>query len=122
MDKNGSYSTIDEYIARYPLPVRKKLNQIRQLVKELAPEATEKISYRMPTFYLNGNLVHFAAYTHHIGLYPTSSGVAHFEAELATYQHSKGAIQFPLDHELPLDLIRRIVEFRVAENRKKQRK
>jgi uncharacterized protein YdhG (YjbR/CyaY superfamily) len=119
MDKNGRYSTIDEYIARFPLPVRKKLNQIRQLVKELAPEATEKISYRMPTFFLNGNLVHFAAYTHHIGLYPTSSGVAYFEAELATYQHSKGAIQFPLDQELPLDLIRRIVEFRVAENRKK---
>ncbi|MFN2147424.1 MAG: iron chaperone [Anaerolineales bacterium] len=119
MDKNGRYSTIDEYIARYPLPVRKKLNQIRQLVKELAPEATEKISYRMPTFFLNGNVVHFAAYTRHIGLYPTSSGTAHFASELTPYKHSKGAIQFPLDEELPLGLIRRIVEFRVAENRKK---
>jgi len=120
MDKDARFSTIDEYIALFSPPVRDKLNQLRRLVRELAPEATEKISYRMPTFYLNGNLVHFAAYAHHIGFYPTSSGIARFERELVPYKFSKGAVQFPLDEDLPLDLIRRIVEFRIEENRNKR--
>ena len=121
MDKGAHFSTIDEYIALFTPPVREKLNQIRQLVRELAPEATEKISYRMPTFYLDGNLVHFAAYAHHIGFYPTPSGITRFEHELASYKSSKGAVQFPLDQDLPLGLIRRIVQFRVEENRKKRK-
>jgi uncharacterized protein YdhG (YjbR/CyaY superfamily) len=120
MEKDARYASIDEYIALFPEPVQAKLMQIRELVKELAPDAAERISYRIPTFYLNGNLVHFAAYAHHIGFYPTSSGIAHFKRDLSPYKSSKGAVQFSLDQDLPLDLIRRIVEFRVAENRMKR--
>jgi uncharacterized protein YdhG (YjbR/CyaY superfamily) len=92
---------------------------IRALVHEAAPEATEKISYGMPTFVLAGNLVHFAVFKDHTGFYPTPSGTAAFQAEIASYKSGKGSIQFPHGEELPMDLIRRIVEFRVAENRAK---
>lgn len=108
--------TIDEYIAAFPPKVQSILEKMRQTIRKAAPDATEKISYRMPTFYLNGNLVHFAAFDHHIGLYPTSSGVSAFRDELTGYKTSKGAIQFPLDEPLPLGLVKKIVAFRVTEN------
>jgi uncharacterized protein YdhG (YjbR/CyaY superfamily) len=110
------FNTIDQYIDSFPDDVRVKLNELRKVIREEAPGASEKISYQMPTWYLNGNLLHFAAYQNHIGLYPAPSGVARFEEELRPYKHAKGSIQFPLDQPLPFDLIRRIVRFRVSEN------
>jgi uncharacterized protein YdhG (YjbR/CyaY superfamily) len=121
MDKRKHYTSVDEYIASFPESVQKKLTQIRKLIHRTAPAATEKISYQIPTFYLNGNLVHFAAYTSHIGFYPTSSGIVRFRREIAKYKHSKGAVQFPLDEPLPTELIKKIVEFRVGENTTKKR-
>lgn len=114
-DKAGELK-VDEYIASFPEDIRGKLDDLRSLIKEIAPQAVEKISYRIPTFYLNGNLVHFAAYQNHIGFYPTSSGIERFERELSNYKHSKGAVQFPLDEPLPAELIQKIVRFRVQEN------
>ncbi len=107
---------IDNYILQYPEELQIKLNEIRNLIRDTAPEATEKMSWQMPTFYLKGNLVHFALHKKHIGFYPGSSGVENFESELGEYKHSKGAIQFPLNKPLPTELIRRIVEFRIKEN------
>jgi len=111
--------TIDEYIANCPKEVQQKLRQMREAIKVAAPQATEKISYRMPTFYLNGNLVHFAALKNHIGFYPTPSGVDAFIKETSKYASTKGAIQFPLDEPLPLKLVSKIVKFRVKENLKR---
>jgi uncharacterized protein YdhG (YjbR/CyaY superfamily) len=123
MDKDRpEYKTPDEYIARFSGDVKKKLQAIRKLVSKLVPEATERISYGMPSFTLNGNLVYYAAFKDHIGFFPTASGVAAFEDKLAKYNHSKGTIQFPFDEPLPTALITKIVKFRVAENRKKKKK
>lgn len=122
MDRKADYTTIDEYIRGFPKPVQAKLKQIRQIVRELAPDAEEKISYRIPTFYLNGNLVHFAAYAKHIGFYPTSSGVSKFKHELSKYKNAKGSIQFPIDEDLPVELIQKIVRYRVQENTGKKRR
>jgi uncharacterized protein YdhG (YjbR/CyaY superfamily) len=119
--KSEGYTTIDEYIEACPAPVQGRLHELRLLVREIAPDAQEKISYQMPTFFLNGNLVHFAAYPNHIGFYPTPSGIAAFKDELSRFKHAKGSVQFPLDEPLPLDLIGRIVRFRVEENRKKSK-
>ncbi len=116
--KDAAPTTIDDYIARYPEEVQMILNRIRAIIREEAPDATEKISYQMPTFYLNGNLVHFGAFKNHIGLYPTPSGVEAFQEELSAYKGAKGSVQFPLDRPFPYDLIRRIVAYRVAEARK----
>jgi len=116
------HTTIDEYINSCPKEVQARLARLRQLVHDAAPEASEKISYRMPTFFFKGNLVHFAAHSNHIGFYPTPSGIDHFEKELESYVTSKGAIQFPLNVPLPLDLIRKIVKFRLEENKKRKRK
>ena len=113
------FESIDEYIRSFPKPVRKKLAEMRKIIGEQAPQALEKISYQMPTFFLNGNLVHFAAYAKHIGFYPTPSGIKAFQKELSKYKSSKGAVQFPLDAPLPLKLIERIVRFRVKENSRK---
>jgi len=116
MPMRSTAATIDEYVAGFPPPTRKVLQAVRALIAATAPGATETISYAIPTFDLRGqHLVHFAAFTRHIGLYPTSSGIAAFADELAPYKSGKGSLQFPLDQPLPLDLIRRIVEFRVAE-------
>jgi uncharacterized protein YdhG (YjbR/CyaY superfamily) len=112
-------ATIDEYIAACPADVQPVLNQIRAVIREAAPDAVEKISYQMPCFYLKGNLVYFGVHTRHIGFYPTGSGIAAFREQLAPYKSSKGAVQFPLDQPIPYDLIRKIVEYRVAENLKK---
>ncbi len=92
------------------------MNALRAAIKSAAPQATEKMSYQMPTFHLNGNLVHFAAYKKHIGFYPAPSGITAYQEELKIYKTSKGAVQFPIDKPLPLDLIKKIVKFRVAEN------
>jgi len=108
--------TIDEYIATFPESIQDILQQIRQTIKESAPQAREAISYRIPTFKLHGNLVHFAAFKNHIGFFPTSSGVDAFQKELSGYETSKGTIRFPLDKPIPFDLIRKIVKFRVKEN------
>ena len=111
-------TTIDEYIAQFPPDVQEKLREIRAVIREAAPGAVEKISYQMPTFYLNGNLVHFAAHPHHIGFYPTPSGIEAFKDEISAYKSSKGAVQFPLDQPIPYELIGKIVKYRVAENLK----
>lgn len=113
------FQSIDQYIATFPPAIQALLESVRATIKAAAPDATERISYQMPTFWLNGNLVHFAALKNHIGFYPTPSGIEAFQAETSMYKSTKGALQFPLDQSLPLDLIRRIVEFRVAENRGK---
>ena len=110
------FKTIDEYIDTFPDDVKRILNQLRQTIKETAPEAEETISYQIPTFTLNGNLVDFAAFENHIGFYPTPSGMDAFKEELSQYKGSKGSVQFPIDEPLPLTLIRRIVEYRVKEN------
>lgn len=103
---------IDEYIAGFPEDIKGILQEIRTLIQKTIPEATEKISYGMPTFYLNGNLVHFAAYKNHIGFYPTPSGLEAFKEEVSKYKHSKGAVQFPIDKPMPLELIVQIVKYR----------
>lgn len=109
-------ATIDEYIAGFPPAIQEILQQIRATIRAAAPDAQETISYQMPTFTLQGNLVHFAAFKQHIGFYPTPSGTAHFEAALAPYQSGKGSVRFPLDAPIPYDLIADIVRFRVAES------
>lgn len=106
---------VDNYIATFPLEVQILLHQIRSVIKEKAPSATETIKYAMPTYVLKENLVHFAGYKNHIGFYPTPSGIEKFKNEIAKYKWSKGAIQFPIDKPLPIDLIGRIVVFRVNE-------
>jgi uncharacterized protein YdhG (YjbR/CyaY superfamily) len=111
--------TIDEYIASFPPDVQELLEQIRVTIRNAAPAAEEAIVYQMPTFKLNGNLVHFAAFKKHIGFYPTPTGIEAFKEELSVYKHSKGAVQFPLAQPLLLDLISRIVQFRVKENLEK---
>ena len=117
--KKSGFSSIDEYIATFPEETQKILNEIRATIKSAAPEAEEKISYQMPTFYLKGNLIHFAAFKNHIGLYPTPSGTEAFKTELAAYKGGKGSIRFPIDQPIPLKLVDDIVRFRVAENLKK---
>lgn len=117
--KPGSFSTIDEYIALYPAEVQTRLRELRAVIHAAAPDAVEKISYQMPTFWLHGNLIHFAAFKNHIGLYPAPSGIEAFAQELAIYASGKGSVQFPHDQPLPLDLVRKIVEYRAAENLKK---
>jgi len=112
----AGFTSIDEYIATFPGEVQLLMEELRATIKAAAPEAKEKISYQMPTFFLKGNLVHFAAYKKHIGFYPTPSGIQAFQNELSIYKGAKGSVQFPLDKPLPLELIGRIVRYRVAEN------
>jgi uncharacterized protein YdhG (YjbR/CyaY superfamily) len=116
--KKEKVISIDEYIQQFPKDVQEKLNKLRSVIQEAAPEATEKISYQMPTFYLHGNLVHFAAYKQHIGFYPAPSGIEAFKEELSEYKNAKGSVQFPLAKPLPYDLVKKIVLYRVAENKK----
>lgn len=108
--------TVDAYIAGCPEDVQSLLQKIRETIRQAAPEAQEKISYGMPTFYLHGNLVHFAAHKKHIGFYPAPSGIEAFAEALAPYETSKGAVQFPLEQPIPFDLIREITLLRVGEN------
>lgn len=110
--------SIDGYIAGFPPHIQDLLNEVRLTIQKAAPAAEETIKYRIPTFTLGKNLVHFAAFKEHIGFYPASSGISAFEKELSAYKHTKGAIQFPYSMPIPHALIGRIVEFRVKENTK----
>jgi uncharacterized protein YdhG (YjbR/CyaY superfamily) len=114
-DKAAS-QTIAEYIAGFPPKTQAILKKVRQTIRQAAPGAEEAIKYRMPTFTLHGNLVHFAAFKTHIGFYPTPTGIEQFKRELSAYESAKGSVQFPLDQPIPYDLISRIVKFRVKEN------
>jgi uncharacterized protein YdhG (YjbR/CyaY superfamily) len=113
---NSQVQTIDDYIAGSPQDVQVLLEQVRTAIRAAAPDATEAIKYAMPTFVQQGNLVHFAAFKNHIGFYPAPSGVEAFKDDLAVYGQSKGAIRFPFGMPLPLELIARIVKFRLEEN------
>ena len=109
--------SIDEYIAGFPHDVQLLLQQLRTIIKRIAPNAAEAIRYQIPTFVLNGNLVHFAAFKNHIGFYPTPSGIEAFKEELAPYESAKGSVKFPVDKPIPFDLIADIVRFRATETR-----
>ena len=123
MTARSTARTIDEYIAEFPRETQEVLEELRTLIRACAPAATETSSYAIPTFDLGGrHLVHFAGYERHVGLYPTASGIAAFENELRPYKRGKGSVRFPLGRPLPAGLIRRIVEFRVAESTGKPRK
>ena len=110
---------IDEYIAHFPKDIQQMLEDIRAAIRKAAPEAEEAIKYAIPTFTLNGNLVHFAAFKNHIGFYPAPTGIAAFAKELSAYKGAKGSVQFPLDKPMPLTLISRIVKFRVKKNQER---
>ncbi len=114
-------ATIDQYISQFPSDMQAKLQKLREVIRNAAPNATETIKYRMPTFVLNGNLVHFAAFKNHIGFFPTPSAINAFKDETSQYATSKGTIQFPSDKPIPFDLVRKIVEFRVKENLSKRK-
>lgn len=118
MNRTTRGASIDAYIAAAPPDRRGLLDELRVAIRAAAPEAEETISYGMPAFALKGTLVYFATMKNHIGFYPTASGIAAFQEELAAYESSKGAVRFPLDRPLPLELIQRIVRFRVEENRR----
>ena len=118
--KGTMAKNIDEYIAMFPKDIQKKLKEVRTTIKTAAPQAEEAIKYAIPTFVLNGNLVHFAAMKNHLGFYPAPSGIVAFKKELSSYEQGKGSIQFPFDQPIPLELITKIVKFRVVENLKKQ--
>lgn len=115
--KKKTVTSIDEYIASFPHNIQEILHTLRNTIHLAAPNATETISYGLPTFKLNGkNLVHFAAWKNHIGFYPTPSGTEAFQKELAPYKISKGAIQFPIEKPMPLSLVRKITAHRIKEN------
>lgn len=114
-----SYKTIDEYIASFPSDVQEILQKIRQTISKTAPEAQEAISYGLPTFKLNGNLVHFGGFKNHIGLYPAPRAIQEFKDELEQYEGSTGTIKFPLDKPIPYKLIEKIVKFRVKNSNSK---
>jgi uncharacterized protein YdhG (YjbR/CyaY superfamily) len=108
---------VDTYISAFPDDMQKRLQQLRVTIKESAPGAEEVISYQMPAYKFHGMLVYFAGYKNHIGFYPTASGISKFKNELSIYKGAKGSVQFPIDKPLPLDLVSRIVKFRIQENR-----
>jgi uncharacterized protein YdhG (YjbR/CyaY superfamily) len=116
------FSNIDDYVSSFPEETQKLLEQVRQIVRKAAPDAKETINYGIPTFTLNGNLVHFAAFKNHIGFYPTPSGIETFKKELSAYDSAKGSVKFPVNMPLPLELITRIVKFRVKESQIKGKK
>ncbi|MDQ0194176.1 iron chaperone [Paenibacillus wynnii] len=119
MDDKITFNSIDDYIAQFTPEVQEILKTLRKVIQDSAPDAKEKISYQMPTFELNGNLVHFAAFKNHIGFYPAPRGIEAFKEELSEYKGAKGSVQFPIGKPLPYELISKIVKFRVAENIKK---
>jgi uncharacterized protein YdhG (YjbR/CyaY superfamily) len=116
MNSDNIPASIDEYIAAYPPDIRKKLIDMRVTIKKAAPGAEEKISYRMPAFAQKGMLVYFAAHTNHIGFYPFTTALKAFSKELSAFRTSKGGVQFPYKDPLPLNLIQKMIEFRVKEN------
>jgi uncharacterized protein YdhG (YjbR/CyaY superfamily) len=120
MQRKERFKTIDGYVETFPKDIQSILEKMRQTIRRAAPEAVEAISYQIPTFKLNGNLVHFAAFKKHIGFYPTSSGIQAFKKQLSPYKGAKGSVQFPLDKPIPYGLVKKIVIFRVNENLKKK--
>ena len=122
MESKKQIETIDEYCKTFPKNIQTILQELRQAIKDAAPEAKEAISYQIPTFKLNGNLVHFAAFKNHIGFFPTSSGIEAFKDELSEYKLSKGTIRFLLDKPIPFDLVKKIVKYRVQENLNKNKR
>lgn len=114
--------TIDSYIAGFPKETQALLEQMRNTISKAAPTAEQTIGYGIPTFKLNGNLVHFAGYKNHIGFYPAPSAIKAFEKELGQYEGAKGSVQFPIGKPLPLALVAKIVKFRVKENEGKAKK
>jgi len=120
--KKQSIESVDSYIQSSPPEIQKKLRQLRSMIRSAAPAAVEKISYRMPTFFLNGNLVYFAAFKNHIGFHPGSKAIEKFSKELASYEGSKGTVRFPFDSPIPAALIKKIVRYRVKENLEKEAK
>jgi len=114
------FTTIDEYIASFPKDVQAILQSMRRVIRESAPRAEEAISYGIPTFKLNGNLVHFAAFKNHIGFFPASTPIVAFKKELSPYELSKGTVRFPLDQPIPFGLVKKIVRYRVQENLNKR--
>lgn len=119
--KATAVNNIDEYIESFPEKVQKLLRQMRTTIRKAAPEAEETINYAIPTFTLNGNLVHFAAFKNHIGFYPAPAGIEAFKKEVAQYEAGKGSLQFPIDQPLPLGLVTKIVKFRVKQNLEKSK-
>ncbi|MBC7875208.1 MAG: DUF1801 domain-containing protein [Ferruginibacter sp.] len=113
---------IDEYISGFPKNIQIILQEIRATIQKAAPHAEETIKYGMPTFMLNGNLVYFAAFKNHIGLYGTPTGHEAFKKQLSVYKEGKGSLQFPLDQPMPLRLITKIVKFRIKQNKEKPAK
>jgi len=113
------HETIDDYIADFPPDVQAILDKLRATIRKAAPDAEEAMKYRLPTFVLHGNLVHFGAFKKHIGFYATPTGNEKFRKELAVYEGAKGSVQFPLDKPIPYDLVCRMVKFRVKENLEK---
>ncbi len=113
--------TIDEYIGTFPTDIQSRLNEIRKIIQESAPNSEEAMAYGIPTFKLSGNLVHFAGYTTHIGFYPTPSGITKFKKELEKFPSAKGSVQFPHNKPLPKKIISDIVKFRIQENLSKQK-
>lgn len=118
--KENPVITLEEYILQFPIEIQTILRELRAFIEELVPEATQKISYQMPTFYLYGNLVHFAAHKNHIGFYPAPSAIEAFQDEISRYKWAKGSVQFPLNEPMPYELIKKMVLFRVKENTNKQ--
>jgi uncharacterized protein YdhG (YjbR/CyaY superfamily) len=115
--KQTAPKDIDEYIAGFPNDVQEILEKIRRTIRKAAPDAEETMSYQMPTFTLKGNyLVYFAGFKKHIGFYPAPIGIAEFKEELSAYGAGKGTLKFPLDKPIPVNLISKIVKFRVKEN------
>jgi uncharacterized protein YdhG (YjbR/CyaY superfamily) len=110
-------NSVDQYISTFPPDVQAILSNIRELIKQQAPEVDESLAYGMPAYKTNGRpLVYFAAFEKHIGFYATPSGHTRFSEELSQYKQGKGSVQFPLNNPIPYELIRRIVEYRVVEN------
>lgn len=110
---------VDHYISLQPIEIQGKLNQLRKLIKDNAPDALEVISYNMPAYKFNGMLMYFAAHKNHIGLYPMASGIEAFKDELTKYETSKGTVQFSHNKSLPVTLIKKIIQFRVKQNLEK---
>jgi uncharacterized protein YdhG (YjbR/CyaY superfamily) len=117
----NAVENVDKYIEQFPPEIRELLDQMRKVIRKAAPNAEETISYAIPSYKLNGMLVHFAAFSKHIGFYPGAGGIAEFADELAGYKTSKGTVQFPFDRPLPLDLVKRIVKFRIKQNLEKKK-
>lgn len=111
--------TIDDYIAQCPKEVQPIMQEIRRVIKEVAPQAEERISYMMPAFYWKGYLVYFAPHKDYIGFYPTGSGIEAFKDEVSGYKGTKGAVHFPLNQPMPFELIRKMVRFKMQENEKR---